>query len=144
MSTCTVAIAADHAGVGLKEILSADLESRGYQVLDLGTDGPESVDYPDYGHALAEAVAAGQARFGVAICGTGIGIAIAANRHPGIRAAVCHDALTARLSRRHNDANVLALGARVIGVETAKDCLGAFLETDFEGGRHERRVAKLA
>lgn len=140
----TVAIASDHAGVELKEILKRDLEAMGYRVLDLGTDGPGSVDYPDFGRALADAVAGGRAATGVAICGTGIGISIAANRNRAVRAALCHDGLTARLSRQHNDANVLALGARVIGVETARDCLRVFMETAFEGGRHSARVAKLS
>jgi ribose 5-phosphate isomerase B len=143
MPRSTIAIASDHAGYELKEILKGDLESWGYAVHDLGTHGPESVDYPDFGHALAEAIVAGQADRGVAVCGTGIGISIAANRHPGVRAALCHDSLTARMARQHNDANVLALGARVIGVETARDCLKVFLETEFEGGRHAGRVEKL-
>ncbi len=140
----TVAIASDHAGVELKEILKRDLEAMGYRVLDLGTDGPASVDYPDFGRALSDAVAGGRAATGVAICGTGIGISIAANRNRAVRAALCHDGLTARLSRQHNDANVLALGARVIGVETARDCLRVFMETAFEEGRHSARVAKLS
>jgi len=140
----TVAIASDHAGVGLKAELTAELARLGYTPLDLGTDGPASVDYPDFGHALAKAVEDGRAGLGVAICGTGIGISIAANRHKGVRAALCHDGLTARLAREHNDANVLALGARVVGTETALDCLRQFLATPFGGGRHERRVAKLS
>ncbi len=115
----------------------------GHEILDLGTDGPGSVDYPDYGTALAESIASGKAERGVAICGTGIGISIAVNRHPGVRAALCHDETSARLAREHNDANVLALGARLIGVEVAKGCLRAFLETEFAGGRHAARVAKL-
>jgi ribose 5-phosphate isomerase B len=139
----TVAIASDHAGYPLKQILADELRAMGREVLDLGTDGPDSVDYPDFGRAVAAAVAGGRAESGVVVCGTGIGVSIAANRHPGVRAAVCHDVSSARLSRQHNDANVLALGARLIGVETAKDCLGTFLETPFEGGRHVRRVAKL-
>lgn len=140
----TVAIASDHAGVGLKAELKTELARLGYTSLDLGTDGPASVDYPDFGHALAKAVEDGRAGLGVAICGTGIGISIAANRHKGVRAALCHDGLTARLAREHNDANVLALGARVVGTETALDCLRQFLATPFGGGRHERRVAKLS
>lgn len=143
MSKPTIAFAADHAGYELKNQLKADLEAQGYGVLDLGTNGPESVDYPDFGKAIAEAVAAGKASFGVAVCGTGIGISIAANRIKGCRAALCHDGLSAKLSREHNDANVLALGARLIGIETARDALKAFLSTPFGGGRHAGRVAKL-
>ena len=139
----TVALASDHAGVELKELLKSELAAREIETLDLGTNSTESVDYPDYGKALAEAVAAGRAGCGVAVCGSGIGISIAANRVPGVRAALCHDSLDARLSRRHNDANVLALGARTTGVDVARDCLAAFLDTDFEGGRHQRRVDKL-
>lgn len=138
-----IAIAADHAGVALKATLSKELHERGYEVLDLGTSGPESVDYPDYGHALAETVASGRAERGIIVCGTGIGISIAANRHPGVRAAVCHDATSTRLAREHNDANVLAIGARLIGPEVARECLRIFLETEFAGGRHARRVEKL-
>ncbi len=144
MSKPAIAVAADHAGFELKTLLKAELESQGYSVTDLGTHGPESVDYPDFGRALGEAVASGQAQFGVAVCGSGIGISIAANRVPGCRAALVHDALSARLCRQHNDANVLALGARLIGIDTARDCLSVFLATPFEGGRHSRRVAKLA
>ena len=139
-----VAIACDHAGVELKRTLKEWLVGRGQTVLDLGTDGPDSVDYPDYGHAMAEAIESGQAACGVLICGTGIGISIAANRHAGIRAAVCHDVTTARLARLHNDANVLALGARILGPGVALDCLGAFLSTAYEGGRHDGRIAKLS
>lgn len=144
MSRPVVALAADHAGFELKNKLRRQIEELGYQVLDLGTDAAESVDYPDFGRALAEAIASGRADRGIAVCGTGIGIGIAANRNPRIRAAVCHDALTARLSRQHNDANVLALGARIIGEEVARDCVAEFLKTEFQGGRHARRVAKLS
>jgi ribose 5-phosphate isomerase B len=139
-----VAIASDHAGYGLKTALVPVLERLGFEVLDLGTTGIESVDYPDFANALAAAFRAGNARRGVLICGTGIGISIAANRHPELRAALCHDGLTARLARRHNDANVLCLGARVIGPETARDCVETFFTTEFEGGRHAARVAKLS
>ncbi|MDF1719059.1 MAG: ribose 5-phosphate isomerase B [Minwuia sp.] len=138
-----IAVASDHAGFELKEALKADLIDQGHDVLDLGTNGLESVDYPDFGRKAAEAVAAGQAASGVIVCGTGIGISIAANRVPGARTALCHDSTTARLSREHNDANILALGARVIGTETARDCVRAFLDTPFAGGRHQRRVDKL-
>lgn len=138
-----VAIGADHAGFPLKAALAEALRAMGHAVLDLGTDGTASVDYPDFAHAVCRAVAEGRARFGVLVCGTGIGMSIAANRHPEIRCALVHDATGARLSRAHNDANVLALGARMTGVEPALDALSAFLETPFDGGRHARRVAKL-
>lgn len=143
MSRETIALAADHAGLDLKTVLKDELVRMGYEVLDLGTHDTASVDYPDYGFAAAEAVAEGRAARAVVVCGSGIGISIAANRLPAVRAALCHDALTARLARQHNDANVLALGARTTGVETAKDCLRVFLTTAFEGGRHAGRVAKL-
>lgn len=143
MNDNLIAIASDHAGFELKEELKQELEVMGYGVLDLGTTNGDSVDYPDFGRKLAEALRDGKASRGIAVCGTGIGISIAANRLPIIRAALCHDETTARFARQHNDANVLALGARVIGSETAKDCLRAFLQTEFEGGRHARRVEKL-
>ncbi len=138
-----VAVASDHAGFALKEEIRRLLEREGYDQLDLGTFDDRSVDYPDFGRTLAEAVGNGQALWGIAVCGTGIGISIAANRVPGVRAALCHDVTTAKLSREHNDANVLALGARVIGPSTAFDCVIAFLNTEFAGGRHAPRVAKL-
>jgi len=139
-----IAVASDHAGYDLKTSLAKDLRDMGYQVLDLGTNvADKSVDYPDFGHAMAEVISSGKCDRGILICGTGIGISIAANRHPGIRAAVCHDETTARLSREHNDANVLALGARMIGETVAKDCLKTFLNTEFAGDRHARRVTKL-
>lgn len=115
----------------------------GHRVVDLGPASADSVDYPDFGHALARSLAAGEAEVGLAVCGSGIGIGMALNRHRGVRAAVCHDNLSARLSRQHNNANVLALGARLIGVETARDALRAFLETPFDGGRHTARVDKI-
>ena len=139
----TVAIACDHAGVALKAALKKDLAAHGLAVLDLGTDGPASVDYPDFANALAAAIGDGRAERGVLICGTGIGISIAANRHPFIRAALVHDVETARLTREHNDANVLCLGARTTPEAAARDCLAVFLTTPYEGGRHENRVAKL-
>jgi ribose 5-phosphate isomerase B len=139
----TVAIAADHGGFELKSALVPVLRALGFAVLDLGTSSTDSVDYPELADAVAAALKDGRAGRGVLICGTGIGISIAANRHAGVRAAPCHDGLTARLARQHNDANVLALGGRLIGIETAKDCLATFLHTPFEGGRHARRVAKL-
>jgi len=138
-----VAIASDHAGYEMKTALREEISSLGYGVLDLGTDGPDSVDYPDFAHALAEAIIKGLAERGVLVCGSGIGVSITANRHPGIRAALCHNVETARLSRQHNDANVLALGGRIVGIEVARNCLKTFLETEFEGGRHARRVAKM-
>jgi ribose 5-phosphate isomerase B len=139
-----IALAADHAGFELKSALKEELEKLGYFVLDLGTSGPQSVDYPDFADALADALAQGRAEWGLAVCGTGIGISIALNRHRHIRAALCHDGTGARLAREHNNANVLALGARLIGIEAAKDCVQIFLNTAFAGGRHERRLAKLA
>lgn len=139
----TVALAADHAGYQLKNLLKAAIEARGLTILDLGTHDDEPVDYPHMAAAVAAALAEGRAARGVLVCGTGIGISIAANRHPHVRAALCHDVTTARLARRHNDANVLALGARVLGAAAAVDCLEAFLDTPFEGGRHRRRVELL-
>jgi ribose 5-phosphate isomerase B len=144
MSEGTIAIASDHAGPPLKAVLKAELEQRGYTVLDLGTHGDDSVDYPDFGRAVGEAVASGQAGRGIVICGTGIGISIAANRIAGVRAAVCHDVTSAKLAREHNDTNVMALGVRLIGPEVAMDCLDAFMTTEFNGGeRHVRRIEKL-
>lgn len=143
MSSGKIAIASDHAGVELKALLMKELAGMGREVLDLGTGGLESVDYPDFADRLAAALADGRAEQGILVCGTGIGISIAANRHRHVRAALCHDASTARLARAHNDANVLVLGARTTGVEVARDCLRTFLETAFEGGRHAQRVAKL-
>lgn len=141
----TIALAADHAGFALKALLADKLRAQGYAVLDLGTDSAErSVDYPDYGRAVAEAVASGRASRGVAVCGSGIGMDIAANRNPAVRAALCTSGLMARLARSHNDANVLVLGSRIIGVEVARDCLHEFLTTDFLGGRHAARVGKLS
>ncbi len=139
----TIAIASDHAGVELKAALKNDIAALGYKVLDLGPDTKESVDYPDYGHALAKSIQDGKAKAGVVICGSGIGISIAVNRHAGLRAALVHDEETAKLTRQHNDANVLALGARSTPVQTARNILKAFFTTEFEGGRHSRRVEKL-
>ena len=139
----TVVLASDHAGVELKQQLRAVIESRGFEVLDLGAHDTGSVDYPDKADALAAALADGRAGRGVLVCGTGIGISIAANRHRHVRAALCHDVTTARLSRQHNDANVLALGARIVGAGVARECLEAFLDTPFEGGRHTLRIGKL-
>jgi ribose 5-phosphate isomerase B len=139
----TVAIASDHAAVALKRTLIAWLGEQGHAVLDLGTDGATSVDYPDYGYAIAEAIADGRASYGVALCGSGIGISIAVNRHPRARCALVSEPLSAQLAREHGDANVIAMGGRLIGDDMARDCLATFLATEFAGGRHERRVAKL-
>jgi ribose 5-phosphate isomerase B len=144
MAAQTIVMASDHAGFELKELLKGDLQAAGHDVLDLGVSSTASVDYPDYGRALAEAIRDGRAGRGVLVCGTGIGIAIAANREPTVRAAVVHDATSARLTRQHNDANVMAVGARLIGTEVARDCLRVFLDTPFDGGRHAGRVAKLS
>ncbi|MDJ0948721.1 MAG: ribose 5-phosphate isomerase B [Alphaproteobacteria bacterium] len=144
MAKGSVAIASDHAGYALKSVLKEELAAMGCEVVDLGTDNADSVDYPDFADAMAETVTGGRAERGVLICGSGLGISMAANRHRGIRAAPCHDVIAARLARQHNDANVLALGARLIGEETAKECLHVFLETEFEGGRHQRRIDKMS
>jgi ribose 5-phosphate isomerase B len=138
-----VAMGADHGGAGLKNRLAALLIEGGHQVLDFGTDGPASVDYPDFAQAVCQSITDKKADLGILVCGTGNGMAIAANRHPQIRCGLAHDVTTARLTRAHNDANVLALGARIIGEEVARDILGAFLSTPYEGGRHDRRIAKL-
>jgi ribose 5-phosphate isomerase B len=143
MAQFTIAIGGDHAGLPLKTALQAALAGQGHSLIDCGTNTTESVDYPDFAHKVAAAVEAGQARFGVLVCGTGIGVSIAANRHPGIRAAVLHDTTEARLTRAHNDANIACFGARLTGVEPALDALATFLATEFEGGRHARRLAKL-
>ena len=139
-----IALAADHAGYVLKDELARWLSEQGHEVTDLGTNGPESVDYPEYGRRLAETVASGAAERGIAICGSGIGISIAVNREPKCRCARVDDPLSATLAREHNDANVLALGGRLIGTDMAKACVLAFLDTDFAGGRHQRRVDQLS
>lgn len=143
MDAKVVAVASDHAGFDLKQALKSELETEGFEVLDLGTHNGDSVDYPDFGKALADAIEKGTAARGVLVCGTGIGISIAANRNPAVRAALCHDVTTARLARQHNDANVLVLGSRIVGASVAAEALHAFLTTEFEGGRHARRVDKL-
>jgi ribose 5-phosphate isomerase B len=140
----TVAIAADHGGFELKSLLLPELRALGLEVLDLGTTSADAVDYPDFAQALAAAIRDGRASRGVLICGTGIGMSIAVNRHREVRAALVHDVTSARLARQHNDANVLVLGGRLLGSEPAKDCLRTFFATAFEGGRHHRRVAKLS
>jgi ribose 5-phosphate isomerase B len=144
MAGATIAVASDHAGFDLKEILKQDLQAAGYAVLDLGTNSTASVDYPDFGKAMGEAIALGKAEKGVLVCGSGIGISIAANRNPAVRAVLAHDATSARLSREHNDANVVAFGQRTTGIEVAREALKVFLQTAFEGGRHAGRVAKLS
>lgn len=136
-------IASDHAAFELKAELAEWLRAQGHDVADLGTNGPESVDYPDFGYAIGEHIAAGKAERGIALCGSGIGISIAANRNPAVRCALASEPLSAKLSRAHNDANVIALGARLIGPEMAKACIETFLSTPFGGDRHVRRVEKL-
>lgn len=138
-----IAIASDHAAFALKASLAIWLRELGHDVLDLGPDSDARVDYPDYGFALAEAIAEARAERGVALCGSGIGISIAVNRHPASRCALVSEPLSAALAREHNDANVIALGARLIGEDMARACVAAFLTTDFAGGRHAARVAKL-
>ena len=139
-----IALAADHAGYALKDELVRWLQEQGHEVSDLGTNSAERVDYPEYGMRLARASAAGDAERGIAVCGSGIGISIAVNREPGCRCARVDDPLSAALAREHNDANVLALGARLIGSDMAKACVAAFLDTEFAGGRHRRRVDQLS
>jgi ribose 5-phosphate isomerase B len=136
-------VGADHAGLELKRLLAAELQKRGLSVVDFGTHSSESCDYPDFAQALGSALARGEIERGLLVCGTGVGMSIAANRNPAVRAVVCSEPLSARMARSHNDANVLCLGARVIGEGTALDVLSAFLGASFEGGRHARRVAKL-
>lgn len=138
-----IVIASDHAAVSLKADLVQWLTDEGHDMLDLGTHGDGSVDYPDYGHALAQALADGRAERGIALCGSGIGIMIAANRNPAVRCALVAEPLSATLARSHNDANAIALGARLVGSEMARACVSAFLSTDFLGGRHGARVDKL-
>lgn len=139
-----IALAADHAGFPLKQELADWLRDQGHEVLDLGTNSGESVDYPEYGAMLARAIAANEADRGVAVCGSGIGISIAINRNPACRCARVDEPLSAALAREHNDANVIALGARLVGPDMAKACVAAFLGTDFAGGRHQRRVDQLS
>jgi ribose 5-phosphate isomerase B len=138
-----LAIGSDHAGFALKSVLAEALAAAGHAVLDLGPDSAGRVDYPDYAHAVCRAVEQGRARFGVLVCGSGIGMSIAANRHAGIRCALASDVTAARLGRAHNDANVVALGARLVGEQVALDIVDAFLATGYEGGRHDQRLAKL-
>jgi ribose 5-phosphate isomerase B len=139
-----IALAADHAGYVLKDELAQWLREQGHEIADLGTNGPESVDYPEYGARLGSFVGLGKADRGVAVCGSGIGISIAVNRDLNCRCARVDDPLSAELARQHNDANVIALGARLIGIDMAKACVAAFLDSDFAGGRHQRRVDQLS
>jgi ribose 5-phosphate isomerase B len=139
-----IAIASDHAALEMKTDLVQWLGEQGHEVSDLGTHGPESVDYPDYGYKLGEAIATGAAERGIALCGSGVGIAIAANRNPKVRCAQVSEPLSAKLCRSHNDANAIAMGARLIGPEMARACVATFLATEFEGGRHCARVDKLS
>lgn len=139
-----IAIASDHAALSLKAELCEWLIEQGHEVADLGPNAPDSVDYPDFGYKLAAVVADGTADRGVALCGSGIGISISVNRNPAIRCALVSEPLSAALAREHNDANCIALGARLIGLDMAKACISAFLQTEFAGGRHQRRVDKLS
>ena len=139
-----IAIASDHAALDLKATLVEWLSAEGHAVSDLGPHSPDSVDYPDFGYKLAEAVASGEAERGIALCGSGIGISMAVNRNPQVRCALVSEPLSARLAREHNDANAIAMGARLIGPEMAKACVTSFLEAEFLGDRHQRRVDKLS
>jgi len=138
-----IGIASDHAGFEYKEQIKALLAERREEYTDFGTTSKDSTDYPDWGHAAAQAVASGRCQRAILICGTGVGMSIVANKHRGVRAAVCANSTQARLARAHNDANVLALGQRITGWETVRDIVETFLSTPFEGGRHQRRVDKL-
>ena len=139
-----IGIASDHAALEMKAALAEHIRGAGFEVVDLGPTTTESVDYPDFGYKLADLIASGEVHKGVALCGSGIGISISINRHKACRCALVSDGLAARLAREHNDANVIAMGARLIGLETAKDCLDQFLSTGFGGDRHQRRVDKLS
>ncbi len=141
--TTTIAVGSDHAGFDLKQLIAEHLIARGLEVVDLGAHSTDRVDYPDFGAAVGRSVASGQADLGVAVCGSGIGICMAANKIKGVRAATVHDATSARLTREHNDANVICLGERLTGVQVALDAVDAWLDAEFEGGRHADRVAKL-
>ncbi|MHC1724241.1 MAG: ribose 5-phosphate isomerase B [Aminipila sp.] len=138
-----IAMACDHGGLELKESIKKYLEEQGIEVLDLGTNTTDSVDYPEYGKACGEAVASGNAERGIVCCGTGIGISIAANKVKGVRCALCTDTHMAEMTRKHNDANILAMGGRILDVDTAKKITQTWLDTEFEGGRHQRRVDML-
>ena len=135
-----IAIGNDHAAVEMKNEIKAYLESKGHEVVNFGTDTSASCNYPEYGKAVGEAVASGEAECGVLICGTGVGISLAANKVKGIRAAVCSEPVTARLTKLHNNANIICFGARIVGIELAKEIVDAYLDAEFEGGRHQTRV----
>lgn len=139
-----IAIASDHGGLEIKESIAAFLREKGIEIEDYGVDNPESVDYPDYGIKVATAVSKGKAERGILACGTGIGMSIVANKFPHIRAALCHDIFTAKMSRLHNDANILVLGGRTLTKEVALSMVDTWLTTDFEGGRHQRRLEKIS
>ena len=138
-----IAIGCDHAGYEFKEILREELREQGYEVIDFGTDSPESVDYPDFVHPVCDAMENGNAHVGILLCGSANGVAMAANRHKHIRAAVCWDVEIAHLSRSHNDANIICLPTRFVAIELAREMVNDFLNTPFEGGRHQRRVEKI-
>ncbi|KAF0224739.1 MAG: ribose 5-phosphate isomerase [Rhodospirillaceae bacterium] len=144
MTKDIIALASDHGGLEMKAMMAALLQEKGFGVLDLGTHDGQSVDYPDFAVSMAQALKDGRASRGILMCGSGIGISIAANRFAHVRAALVHDSYGARMCRLHNDANVLVLGGRTTGPEVARECVEIFLATPFEGGRHARRVAKLA
>ena len=139
----TIALGSDHAGYNMKCKIKAHLEARGIQVLDMGTDAPVSCNYTIFAHAVCEAVTEGKAPLGILVCGTGIGMSMAANKHAGIRAACCENTFSARMTRMHNDANMLAMGARVVGVDLGRMIAEIFLTTGFEGGRHQRRIDQI-
>ena len=143
MTIKTIILASDHAGHCLKKIIGDEMSVKGYEIIDLGTNNSDPVDYPDYGHLAAKEFLKRNANFGFIFCGTGIGISMAANKHNGIRAALCYDVNSAKLARSHNDANILALGERVIDAEIAKECVDVFINTPFDGGRHSNRVKKI-
>ena len=143
MENKRIIMGSDHAGLGLKLKVKAHLEARGFEVADVGTHTPESCNYTIYADALCKAIAAGEADLGILVCGTGVGMSMAANKHKGIRAACCSDTFSARLTREHNDANVLCFGARVVGEGLAYDLVDLFVSTDYEGGKHARRVAMV-
>ncbi|BAI79978.1 ribose 5-phosphate isomerase B [Deferribacter desulfuricans SSM1] len=138
-----IALGSDHGGFRLKEEIKNYLESKGFEAIDFGTESESSVDYPDFAFKVVKAIINGDVEKGIIMCGTGIGISITANRFPGIRAALCWDSFTAKMSRLHNNSNLLAMGGRIIGVELAKDIVDTWLSTEFEGGRHERRINKI-
>lgn len=139
-----LAIGSDHGGFELKDYIKEYLDKKGIEYIDYGTDSDESVDYPDFGHKIAEAIKNGECERGIVVCGTGIGISIAANKVPGIRCALCSDTYSARMSREHNNANILALGGRILGRDLALEIVETWIKAEFEGGRHERRVNKIS